>query len=158
MGSFNHRKNLILLHIRLKIILIILLGWGSHLMGQSTNAWELFEKASFKDEYIEEYFSYATLLQYDDYTKSLDGKMLTLAGHYIPVMDEEIIILSKYPYANCFFCGGAGLESVVEIRLRDKTDRVFELDEKLKFKGKLKINTTEWEFVSFILDDAVIIK
>ena len=62
---------------------------------QSENPWDLFAKATFKDEYIEEYFSYATLLEYDDFAQSLDGQKMTLNGHYIPVMDEEIIILSK---------------------------------------------------------------
>ena len=136
------------------LMLIVVCAMTSY--GQ-TNTWDLFEKANFRDEYIEEYFSYATLLEYDDYAKSLDGQRITLGGHYIPVMDEDIIILSKYAYANCFFCGGAGLESVVEIRMKDKPPRKFELDEKLKFKGKLKLNTTDWEFVSFILEDAVLI-
>jgi len=125
---------------------------------QTENPWDLFAKANFKDSYIEEYFSYATLLEYDELAKSIEGKTMTIGGHYIPVMDEEIIILSKYAYANCFFCGGAGLESVVEIRMKEKPPRKFELDEKLKFTGKLRLNTTEWEFVSFILEDAVLIE
>lgn len=120
--------------------------------------WDLFDKATFKDEYIEEYFSYATLLDYDDYAKSLDGKNIELKGYFIPVMDESKIILSKYPYANCFFCGGAGLESVVEIRLTKPTSRKFELDERLTFKGKLKLNHTDWQFVAFILEDASIVE
>ena len=76
--------------------------FGTGLYGQSA-AWELFEKAKFKDEYIEEYFSYATLLENDKYSQSLNGKEISIGGHYIPVMDEDIIILSKYAYANCFF-------------------------------------------------------
>jgi len=125
---------------------------------QTGNSWDLFEKATFKDEYIEEYFSYATLLEDNKYSQNLKGKEITIGGYYIPVMDEEVIILSKFAYANCFFCGGAGLESVMEIRMKEKPPRKFELDEKLKFKGTLKINTTEWEFVSFILEDAELIE
>lgn len=124
---------------------------------QTKGSWDLFEKATFQEKYIEEYFSYATLLEENNYSRSLDGQEITLGGHYIPVMDEDIIILSKYAYANCFFCGGAGLESVVEVRMKDDPPRTFELDEKLTFRGKLRINTTEWEFVSFILEDAVLI-
>jgi len=138
--------------------IITILVWGISLHAQLANPWTAFEEATWRDEYIEEYFSYATLLDYDDHAKSIEGKTVTLKGHYIPVMDEEIIILSKYAYANCFFCGGAGLESVVEIRLKEKAPRKFELDEKLTFKGKLRLNTTEWEFVSFILEDAVIVE
>lgn len=127
-------------------------------IAQTENPWDIFAKANFKDEYIEEYFSYATLLEYDELAKSIEGRTMTIGGHYIPVMDEQIIILSKYAYANCFFCGGAGLESVVEIRMKTNPPRKFELDEKLKFKGKLMLNTTEWEFVSFILENAELIE
>lgn len=139
------------------LTLLLPLWMATAIIAQSSNSWDLFEKAVFEEKYIEEYFSYATLLQEDNYSRSLDGQVITLGGHYIPVMDEDIIILSKYAYANCFFCGGAGLESVVEVRMKDDPPRTFELDEKLTFRGKLRINTTEWEFVSFILEDAVLI-
>jgi len=140
------------------IALLLALCALSSVSAQTKGSWDLFEKATFQDKYIEEYFSYATLLVEDEYSRNLDGQKLTLGGHYIPVMDEEVIILSKYAYANCFFCGGAGLESVVEVRMKEEMPRKFELDEKLTFTGKLRINTTEWEFVSFILEDAVLVE
>lgn len=141
-----------------RLFVILTLVFLNINLSAQASSWDIFEKCTWRDEYVEEYFSYATLLEYNDFVKNLEGKEMEINGFYIPVMDEEVIILSKYPYANCFFCGGAGLESVVEIRLNSDPPRKFELDEKLKFKGRLKVNTTEWEFVSFILENATIIE
>lgn len=144
---------------KLILLLLILLGVGAtELSAQNDNAWQIFEKIEFRDVYVEEYFSYASMPNpEDEYIKKFDGKKLTVKGHYIPVMGD-LIIVSKFPYANCFFCGGAGLESIVEVRLKKDDHPDFITDEKLEFTGTLKINTTDWQQVSFILEDAVLVK
>ena len=73
-------------------------------------------------------------------------------------MEEDLIILSKYNNANCFFCGNAGQESILEVRMLEAAPRRFEMDEKLTFTGRLKVNTTDWEVVSFILEEAVLVE
>jgi hypothetical protein len=144
---------------KLILILFILLGAVStELNAQKDSAWQIFEKVEFRDVYVEEYLSYASMADPgDEFINSFDGKKLTVKGHYIPVMGD-IIIVSKYPYANCFFCGGAGLESIVEVRLKNDDHLEFISDEKLEFTGILKINTTDWQQVSFILEDAELVK
>lgn len=143
-----------------KLILAFLMLFGvlcSELKAQDENAWQMFEKVEFKDIYVEKYFSYASLPDPETpYTKEIDGKKLTIKGHYIPVMGD-IIIVSKYPYANCFFCGGAGLESIVEVRLKNGKNPNFDTDQKLEVTGTLKVNTTDWQQVGFILEEAEII-
>lgn len=128
--------------------------------GYSQNAvgWDLFAKAKFKDVYIEEYFAYASLLILDDDMAKLDGQEIEISGYHIPVMEENTVILSKYPNANCFFCGGAGMESILEVRLKEKNHRPFGMDERLRVKGTLKVNSTDWEYVCFILEDAILVK
>jgi len=125
--------------------------------GQAEQSWSLFEKATFRDIYLEEYGAYASLLNEDPEIKALDNTLITIRGYHIPVMEDELVILSKFPNANCFFCGGAGLESILEVRLIEKPDQRFEMDEKLTFRGTLKINTTDHNLVSFILDEAELI-
>ena len=73
-------------------------------------------------------------------------------------MEEDLVVLSKYPNANCFFCGGAGLESIMEVRLKEKPEQRFEMDEKLTFRGKLVVNSTDYNILSFILEDAELLK
>jgi hypothetical protein len=62
-------------------------------------------------------------------------------------------VISKYPYAQCFFRGGAGPESIAEIVFAFKRPRL-KVDEIIWVKGKLKINATEVNHLNFILADA----
>ncbi len=119
--------------------------------------WNKFKSSEYKDIYIEEYEAYAALLVESNELSALDGIEFTIKGYHIPVMEDDLVVLSKYPNANCFFCGGAGMESIMEIRIKDGKPRHFEMDEKLTFRGTLKVNTTDYEILSFILEDAVLI-
>jgi hypothetical protein len=58
--------------------------------------------------------------------KAQVGKEIELEGYYLPVDVEgdAYIILSKFPYAQCFFCGGAGPESIAEVTFKTKTPQV----------------------------------
>lgn len=72
--------------------------------------------------------------------------------------DEEIFILSAFPYSQCFFCGQAGLESILDIQLKNEPQRNLKLDEQLNFKGKLRLNATDLDYLIYILDDAELIE
>ena len=98
------------------------------------------------------------MLNDDKNVAGLDGTTITIRGYHIPVMEEDLIILSKYNNANCFFCGNAGQESILEVRMLEAAPRRFEMDEKLTFTGRLKVNTKDWEVVSFILEEAVLVE
>jgi hypothetical protein len=87
--------------------------------------------------------------------KALEGREVFITGYVIPVdLDENFYVISRYPYANCFFCGGGGPESVVDLRFASK-NRVYKTDERLTFKGKLKLNADDIYQLNYILDTAV---
>lgn len=92
---------------------------------------------------------------------SHDGLEVQIKGFMIPVAEtgnEEIFILSAFPYSQCFFCGQAGLESILDIQLKNKPKRTLELDEQLSFKGTLRLNETDLNYLIYILDDAELIE
>ncbi len=128
------------------------------LSAQAETSWALFENATFKDVYLEDFGAYASLLEDDPDIVALDGQEITIKGYHIPVMEDQLVILSKYPNANCFFCGGAGLESIVEVRLTKAPKRRFLMDEILTFKGTMHVNTTDYSLVSFILINAELVE
>jgi len=68
--------------------------------------------------------------------------------------DANFYVVSRYPYANCFFCGGGGPESVVDLRFTVK-HRAYKTDERLTFKGKLKLNGDDVYQMNYILEGAV---
>lgn len=70
--------------------------------------------------------------------KAIEGHTVVLHGYMLPLtVDNKQYILSKYPFTECFFCGGAGKETVVELKLAD--DLSFDIDEPVTIQGKLQL-------------------
>ena len=90
--------------------------------------------------------------------KSLVGKEISLEGYYLPidVPNEAYIIISKFPYSQCYFCGGAGPESIAEVKFKSKPSP-FVADQFIRIKGKLKLNETDLEHGNFLVNDAELI-
>jgi len=75
--------------------------------------------------------------------KNLEGKEVTIKGYIIPVegyKSHKEFIFSAYPYNMCFFCGGAGPETVMEVV--SKTAVAFTADP-ITLKGVLHLNATD---------------
>ncbi|MEH0157896.1 hypothetical protein V6R21_27710 [Limibacter armeniacum] len=84
-----------------------------------------------------------------------DGEMITITGFIIPVdTDDNTMILSAFPFSNCFFCGNAGPETVMQLDL--KHDRSL-LNKKVTLKGRLKLNQNDFYKLVYNLKDSEVI-
>lgn len=118
--------------------------------------WRMLEDVEFKDVYVEELDAYYWKPTFGDIVNGLEGKEVHITGYMIPVdLDEDFYVLSRYPFANCFFCGGAGPESVIDLRFNGKSPRVYQTDERLTFAGKFRLNADDVYQMNYILDGAV---
>jgi hypothetical protein len=109
-----------------------------------------FEKLSWKNLdslKIEYYFDadYGNYLGKPTFSKesiAWNGKNVIIEGYWIPVSeigDSTVSVLSALPYAQCFFCSGAGIETVMQIKAEGNIKRM-ETDEKVALKGRLLLN------------------
>ena len=123
-----------------------------------TNGWALFSQVKYTQRLFKEYNEYFLVPTFDARIRKYENQKVLLKGHYMPLDLEEknVIILSKFPYSACFFCGGAGPESVVEIHFRTKPRR-FKTDQVLQVSGKLVLNADDVNHMNFILKDAELI-
>jgi hypothetical protein len=123
------------------------------------DAWALFAKTKFDPKYYEKIQEYLFYPTFSPDLKALEGKEITMEGYYVPFAPEDgkYIIISKFPMSQCFFCGGAGPESIAEVNFA-KPQSKFQVDDLLMVKGKLKLNTDDMDHVNFILVDAVLVK
>lgn len=91
---------------------------------------------------------------FDENIKVLDGTTVTVKGFMYPIEEKtkhEFFYLSYYPVNVCFFCGGAGPESVIEVNAKE----AMPLQSKaVTLRGKLKLNYRDRERLFFILLDA----
>lgn len=72
--------------------------------------------------------------------KELNGQEVTVRGYVLPLnvsKDQKYFILSAVPYNQCFFCGGAGPESVMEVF---STVPVEMTQKPVTIRGTLRVN------------------
>jgi len=143
-----------------KIIVLMLLTVPTMIsFGQTKfDAWDAFAKTKFEPKYYEKLGEYLFYPTFSAELKALVGKEITIQGFYVPFAPEDgnYVVLSKYPMSQCFFCGGAGPESIVEVNFARELPK-FQIDDLVTVKGKLKLNTDDMDHVNFILTDAVLI-
>lgn len=122
---------------------------------QADNSTEDIWKVLLKVKYS--FYENTYIPKFDDKIKALDGKIVTIKGFMYPIDEKtqhEFFYLSYYPVNICFFCGGAGPESVIEVNSR----KPIPLKSKaIQVKGKLKLNYKDRQRLFFILLDTEII-
>ncbi|HAA24441.1 MAG TPA: DUF3299 domain-containing protein [Cytophagales bacterium] len=90
--------------------------------------------------------------------RNLEGSEYTLSGYYLPAeLDKGEMFLSMQPYSSCFFCGGAGPETVAEVHFSGRTPKL-SLDEVVTVRGRLVLNRDDYAHLFFILKDASLVK
>lgn len=122
--------------------------------------WKYLMNVTFEDVYKEDVGMEVQLPIFNDTLKVLDGKDVVVEGFYIPVDetgDDKIVILSAFPFAQCFFCGKAGVESIIDI-LSPKKLPTLKLDAKIKFKGRLKLNRDNFDYLIYVLEEAELVQ
>ncbi len=137
----------------LKLCFIYLLGISSISAPPDTISWETLADVEYDFQYIDHLNTWYGKPSFGEKVKNLDGKEVSITGYVIPVdLTGGLYMLSAYPYQACFFCGGAGQESIIELRFKHRK-RKFEIDELQTFKGILELNDKELE-MSYILEEA----
>lgn len=83
-----------------------------------------------------------------------DGKIIELNGYMVPLDEltgQNHFVLSSLPFQTCFFCGGAGPETVAEIRTIKKISFT---EKKVRVKGRLKLNSSDPVKLYYTLEDS----
>lgn len=94
---------------------------------------------------------------YSERVKALEGKTIQIEGYVLPLdVSGDNYVLSAFPFSSCFFCGGAGQESVMELRLADP-EATFKQDDYRTFVGTLRLNYRELE-LNYILEEARLVE
>lgn len=73
--------------------------------------------------------------------RKLNGSDVKITGYVIPIdIKKRSYVLSAYPYSSCYFCGGAGPESIVNLQLNDLKHHI-ETDAIKTFSGVLDLQS-----------------
>ncbi len=87
--------------------------------------------------------------------KQLEGKKIRIRGYVIPVDPQgRLLVLSAHPMASCFFCGGAGPASILQLKM--SPSRRFRVDEIRTMTGTLRLNPDNVDELNYIMENASI--
>lgn len=120
--------------------------------------WKTLSKITYKKKYDELMGFKIDIPVFSNKIKELDGKEVVVKGYIIPVegyKSHKEFILSAFPYNMCFFCGGAGPETVMEV---EATEGVEYSAEQVLIKGKLQLNDDDINRLMYLLTDAVLVE
>jgi len=144
----------------LNTLTLILCFTAFQMAAQDTdsNVWKTLSKITYKKEYDELMGFKVDVPVFSKDVEMLDGKEVTLKGYIIPVegyKSHTEFVFSAFPYNMCFFCGGAGPETVMEVVT---TEPVKYTAEAIELKGTLHLNGTDINKLIYSLSNAVQVK
>lgn len=120
--------------------------------------WETLRDVTFKKKWYPDEAVYMLYPTFGPAVQKLKGKEVSITGYVLPIdLDANLYVLSAFPYSACFFCGGAGPESVMALKFK-KNPRKFKTDERLTFKGTLSLNADDIYQMNYVLDRAEIVE
>jgi hypothetical protein len=140
-----------------KLFLLALLFTATAAVAQSTlrdNTWKTLSKITFKKEYDDVLGLKIDVPVFGKEVKALEGKEVTVKGYIIPTdgyKSQTAFVFSAFPYNMCFFCGGAGPETVIEVNTKLP---ITYTSEPIYLKGILRLNGADVNRLIYSLEKA----
>ena len=136
----------------LSAILIFLFLTNTQLFAQNNITWSILGDVKFEKKYSEDLGMNYHEATFGNQVKTYEGKEITIKGYMIPLDALGIsYVLSKNNNANCFFCGGAGPETVIELEMLPGAVQRYKTDEVKTFKGILQLNVSNENQLTYVL-------
>lgn len=142
-----------------KIIMTLIWVMATHAWSQATPPvkanWKMLSDVLFTEKYVESENASFLFPEFGSSVKRLEGQEIIITGYMFPLdVKKNFYVLSANAFANCFFCGRAGPESIIQLKLK-KGHRKYVMDEKVTIKGVLKLNDNDVNYCNYILEEAV---
>lgn len=140
------------------LLLALFFFAGSAVQAQDTNLWKTLSKITYEKKFDDLLGFKVDVPVFGDDIKALEGEIVEVSGYIVPVegyKSHTEFVFSAYPYNMCFFCGGAGPETVMEVTSKDP---VKYSTERVKLRGKLALNSEDINRLMYILTEAEMIK
>lgn len=122
------------------------------------NMWKTLSKITYKKEYDEIMGFKIDKPVFSDRIKGFEGETIKISGYIIPVegyKSHKEFIFSAFPYNMCFFCGGAGPETVMEVVA---IEPIKYTAEKVTITGKLTLNSEDINRLMYLLSDVTMVR
>jgi len=117
--------------------------------------WGTLADVEFEDHLSEDYGVPYQTATFGEKISAKAGQTVAIKGYMIPLDAMGIsYVLSRNPNASCFFCGGAGPESIVKLSIKPKYVKRYQTDAVMIFRGTLRLNESNRRTFNYVLDEA----
>jgi len=149
------------MNFKLPFLILCLFAFSFPVLAQNTeNVWRTLALMKFERQYSEnDGIGGSQQGRFVPIIEALEGKEITLKGYVIPLSGKKAqshFMFSAYPFSDCFFCGKAGPESVVEAFSKDEKKINFS-EEAITIKGIFKFTSRDPNDVMFTLENVELI-
>ena len=120
--------------------------------------WQTLSRITFKKQYDEMMGFKVDVPVFSPQIQELDGKEITIKGYIIPVegyKSHTEFVFSAFPYNMCFFCGGAGPETVMEVTAKSPVKYTAEA---ITLKGILQLNSGDINRLIYSMTEVELVK
>ena len=145
----------------LKLLFIFSLLWSSTFIqaqdASTQSMWKTLAKITYKKEFDDFLGFKIDKPVFSEEIKKMEGKEITIKGYIIPVegyKSHKQFIFSAFPYNMCFFCGGAGPETVMEV---DAAEPVKYTADPVTLTGTLILNADDINALMYKIEGAKLI-
>lgn len=125
---------------------------------QDENLWKTLSKISYEKKYDDLLGFKVDVPVFSKDIEKLEGQMVEVSGYIVPVegyKSHTEFVFSAYPYNMCFFCGGAGPETVMEVT---STEPVKYTTDKVRLRGRLSLNNEDINRLMYVLTEATLVE
>lgn len=139
-------------------LMMIMIAVCSNVIAQST--WKTLSKVVYKQKYFEDAGYELDMPVFHPDLKELEGKEIKLKGYILAlegIKDQEHFMFSLFPFDICYFCGGAGPETVVEVFTKNKK-KIRYTSKSVMIKGVLELNNDNINMHMYILRNVTLIQ
>lgn len=133
-------------------LILIALAITHNTQAQQPITWDLLSQVEVAYDQDTIHNTWQMLPEYSEALLQQDQTDIQISGFVIPTdLTGGTYVLSAFPFSSCFFCGGAGPESVIELHLLRRES--FSTDEFATFAGKIRLQRQPDGFL-YVLENA----
>lgn len=139
------------------IIALLLIATMTQVSAQEST-WKTLAKITYTKQYDELMGFKVDVPVFSEDIKALEGKEVEVKGYIIPVegyKSHKEFIFSAFPYTMCFFCGGAGPETVMDVFAKNPVEYSAE---QITLRGRLELNATDINRLMYAIHDAEVVE
>ncbi len=123
--------------------------------------WFDLSDVSWRQKYVRALDGYYDVASFGRGIEALNEKEVSIQGFYVPAdLEGKIFALSQSPSSMCFFCGTGGIETVMEIIVKQghKDFKRVRTDRYITVKGTLVLNRDDPEHLMYLLKNAELVE